>query len=257
VKRIRGGSGLGDSIYLRPIVDHFERAGERVQVCSAYPDVFLGTNAEVEPFARNNIDVLGHYVLGKGNPTTNQWQDVCASAGVSVRLGFDWPVRNQALVDRLRAQADGRPIIAIHGGRTPMDRTDGFGAELLPEREAFDAVLEALAGCFLVQIGRGERRYQLRAEVDLNGSTSVADLIDVARIADRLVAQCSFAIPLAEVFDKPLLVVWAASGMSEYRHPYIRQITPQKVLSKPTSRFVVDDWPIEKIGEAARAFRQL
>jgi hypothetical protein len=70
-----------------------------------------------------------------------------------------------------------------------------------------------------------------------------------------VVGQCSFAIPLAEVFDKPALFVWAARGMQHNMHYYIKAITPQKVLSKETSRFVIDDWPVEKIQEVARTFR--
>jgi len=210
----------------------------------------------VEPFDRFNIDVLAHYTAGKRDPTTNQWQDICRSAGIKeIPLRFDWTVRNQTLIEAMRADAGGRPLIVVHGGRTPMGRTDGFGAELLPERPAFVAALAALEGCFLVRVGKGADLYDLPVDVDLNGATSVSDLLDIATICDGVVGQCSFAIPLAEVFDKPLLVVWAASGMSEYRHPYIRQITPQKVLSKPTSRFVVDDWPIEKIQEVVRTFR--
>ena len=38
-------------------------------------------------------------------------------------------------------------------------------------------------------------------------------------------------------------------------HPYVRSITPQKVLSKPTSMYVVDDWDGGRIEEGARALR--
>lgn len=256
--RIRGGAGLGDAMYIRPIAEHFIRAGERVTVCNDHAEVFLGSGAEVKPFDRFNIQVLAHYVLGKRDPTTNQWQDVCKAAGVGeLPLRFEWPVRNHALVDALLAEAAGRPMIVVHGGRVPMGRTDGFGKELLPEQRAFDAALSQLTECFTVRIGKGADLYPLKVSVDLNGGTSVSDLLDIGSICDGVVGQCSFAIPLAEVFDKPALFVWAAHGMQHNVHQYIRQITPQKVLSKPTSRFVVDDWPIERIQEAARAFRDV
>lgn len=254
--RIRGGAGLGDAIYIRPIAEHFIRAGEKVTVCSGYPDVFLGTGAKVEPFDRFNIQVLAHYVAGKQDTTTNQWQDICKSAGVSVPLRFDWTVRNPQLLEAIRADAAGRPIILVSGGRAPMGRTDGFGAELLPERSAFEATLAALDDSFLVQVGKAEPLYPLKADVNLNGSTSIPDLFDLASLCDGVVGQCSFVIPLAEAFDKPLLCVWAAHGMQANMHPYIRAITPQKVLSKPSSRFVIDDWPEEKIRAVARSFRE-
>ena len=254
MKRIRGGSGLGDSVYLRPIVDHFVRTDEVVQVCSDYPDIFIGSGADVQPFGRNNINVLGHYVAGKSNPNTNQWQDVCNAAHVgALELKFEWQVINWSLVDDLRTQAGGRSIVLIHGGRAPMGRTDGFGAELLPDCRAFNAALFALKECLTVQVGKADQIYRLKADVDLNGATSVSDLLDIASICDGWLAQCSFAVPLAECFDKPLLAVWASRGLAPGRHAYIQQITPQKVLSKPTSHFVVDDWPTHKIREAALA----
>lgn len=256
MKRIRGGSGLGDALYVRPIAEYFIRQGEKVTVCSDYADVFAGSGAIVEQFGRTNISVLAHYTQGKSDPSTTQWQDVCRSAGVTVPLQFDWAVKNQKLVDDLRAKAEGRPIMVVHGGRAPMGRTDGFGAELLPDRRAFDAVLSELRDCYLVRIGKGTQLYQLPVNIDLNGGTSVTDLLDVASICDGMAAQCSFAVPLAEVFDKPLLAIWSARGLCA-SHAYVKTITPQKILSKPTSRFVMDDWSDEKIQGAAHAFRQL
>lgn len=257
VKRIRGGSGLGDAIYLRPIVEYFIRAGELITVCCGYPSVFDGTGATVLPFDRFNIDVLAHYTAGKLQRGTNQWQDICLSAGVQVPLRFDWTVKNTALIERLRTQAAGRPLVIVHGGRVPMARTDGFGRELLPAREAFDAALAAISNCFLVQVGKADQVYPLKVDLSLNGSTSVSDLLDLGSSCDAIVGQCSFVIPLAEAFDKPLLIVWAAEGMSPARHYYISSITPEKVLSKSSSKFVMDNWPQQKIREVARAFRNV
>jgi len=255
--RIRGGSGFGDALYLRPIVEHMVGAGEQVTVCSDHADVFLGAGCEVAAFDRFNIDVLAHYTQFKADLTTNQWQDICRAAQVFVPLKFEWKIQNHALVDGLCVDAGGRPIVLVHGGRTPMGRIDGFGKELLPERAAFDAVLGELQDCFTVRVGKGGDAYPLEVNVDLNGSTSVTDVLDIGWICDAVLGQCSFAIPLAEAFDKPALFVWAARGMAAGPHPYIRRITPQKVLSKKTSRFVVDDWPQDKIREAAREFRHL
>lgn len=255
--RIRGGSGLGDSLYVRPIAEYYARAGGEVTVASNHPDVFIGAPVKVESFRRDRIDVVAHYVVGKADTSTTQWRDVCKLAGAPLDLpfGFSWTVLNTELVSRVATAAAGRPIVLVHGGRNPMARTDGFGMELLPRREAFEAVLEAFAGCYLVRIGKKEQEiYPLPSDEDLNGSTRVSDLLDLAQISQAVVAQCSFAVPLAEAFDKPLLAVWSAKGLAA-REPYIRAITPQKVLEKRTSSFVMDDWPLERITEAARAFR--
>lgn len=257
MKRVRGGSGVGDAIYVRVVAEYLAKIGP-VMACSDQADIFIGAGVEVAPFSRERIDHLAHYTAGKNDTRTTQWQDVCRAAGIpEIPLSFVWTVRNQILIDDLKAMAKGRPIILVHGGRAPMARTDGFGAELLPKRAAFDGVLDALQGCFTVEVGKGTELYPLRADVDLCGRTSVSDLLDIGWSCDGVIGQCSFVVPIAECFDKPLLAIWASHGMEHTRHPYIRTITPQKVLAKATSSFIVDDWPIEKIKEAIDAFRLL
>ncbi len=254
---MRGGSGLGDSLYQRPLVDHFIRQGEPVTVCSEWPDVFDGSGATVEGFSRNNINVLAHYSLRRMQKGTNQYEDICIQAGVQgVPLRFDRQIRNRTLVDGIRSRAQGRRVILLHGGRTPMDRKDNYGATLLPDESAFAAVLDVLNDCYVVEIGSASnKRYALKSDLDLNGKTSVSDLLDLGAACDGIVAQCSFCVPLAEAFDKPLLAVWSSRGLVDSSDT-VKSIRPEKILSKRTSTFVMDDWPVEKIQEAARAFYQ-
>ena len=69
----------------------------------------------------------------------------------------------------------------------------------------------------------------------------------------EFVGYCSFVVPLAESLNKPALLVWARRGLRA-GHPYIRAITPEKILQKPaTSRFVIDDASDAQINEAADA----
>lgn len=253
--RVRGGRGLGDALYIRPVAEHFVRAGRKVTVCSDYSDVFIGSGAEVARFERTGCNVVAHYTHGKNKTDTNQWQDVCTSAGVpGLDLRFKWEVQNDSLVRDLAASACGRPILMVNGGRPPMGRADGFAAEMLPRREAFEALLGGLRDCFIVEVGQGPELYPLKADIDLSDRTSPADLLDIATVASGLIGQCSFMIPLAEAFDKPLVVVWAARGLQS-REQFIKQCTPQKILSKASSRWIMDDWAPEKIAEAAHAFR--
>lgn len=249
---IRGGRGLGDSIYVRPIVEHLLDSGQRrVIVCSDYPSIFAGLECSVEPHRRDGVDVLAHYTRGKSNPRTTQWEDICASAGIFVPLKITWQRRHAALIEELRGMARGRPLVLVHGGRTHR----WSQGHLLPAKRAFDAVLGELKDCFTVRVGGTDAVYPLETSVDLSGRTSVADLIDLGRECDGIVGQCSFAVPLAEVFDKPAMFVWASSGLAPQRHAYLRQITPRKILSKPTSVFVMDSWTDEQIKEEVRAFR--
>lgn len=254
--RLRGGSGLGDSVYLRPVVDHLVGNGDVVTVLSNYPDLFRDTGATVQPFAKNPVNVLGHYSFFRSRQTTNQFQDVLESARISadVPLQFEWRIANHALVADLRRMAARRRLILVHGGREPFGRTDGLGMEIMPTREAFAAALSAIGDSFTVRIGKGLHLYDLPADLDLVEKTSISDLIDLHAACDGVVTQCGFPVPLAECFGRPALVVFGAAGLAS-RHPIIRLITPAKILCKPSSSFLVDDWTDERIMEAARAFR--
>lgn len=256
LKVVRGGSGLGDSIYVRPVAEYLVQAGHQVIVRSDYRDVFRGAEVEIEKFRREACHVVAHYSSRKGYVTTNQWEDVCINAGIPpIPLSFKWEIQNTTLTRDLQAMAKGRPIVMVNGGRPPMGRTDGFAREMLPKRAAFDAVLGALGDSFTVEVGKGNELYPLTADVDLADRTSAADLLDIASVSSGLVGQCSFMIPLAEALDKPLLVVWAAQGLVSETE-FIRQCTPRKILSKPSSRFVMDDWAALQIEQEVQTFRE-
>lgn len=239
--RLRGGSGLGDSLYLRPITEWYQADGQPLTVMTDFPDVFRGTDAIVEPFNRNRINVLAHYANAKTNPATNQWQDIIRSAGLDIPLRFTWDTVSDTYVRRKRWAGNRRPMILVIGGREPMGRDDGFGRELLPRAGAFKAALDELDDCYRIRIGKGRQAYEVQCDLDLTNDTSVEQLMDLAKECDGIVGQCSYAIPLAEGFDKPLLIVWAYAGLCS-RVPYISQITPAKILSKETSLHVVDNY---------------
>jgi hypothetical protein len=255
---MRGGSGLGDSVYLRVVAEHFVRSGESVTVRSNYPEVFIDSGATVEPFCKfPAVDVIAHYHGGRRNQKSTQYADMLKCAGITeeVPLRFTWNARNRALVDDLMSRAAGKPLVIVHGGRAPFGRVDGVGAELLPKRESFEAVLAMFADCFTVRVGKGKQIYALPADYDLSDQTSVSDLLDTVSTCDAVVTMCGYPVPMAECFGKPVLAVWAARGLRSVR-PIIPSITPAKILSAPTSHYVVDDWDAPRMTNAVRAFRR-
>src|SRR5687767_6227046 len=124
MRTIRGGSGLGDAIYVASVVRHLNHKGERLRVATSWPDVFRYLDAECIPFTRTGIDILAHYSARKPQPT-KQWQDCCLAAGITetVDLRLEW---------RGKRRLDTGPVVLVQLPRSPMGRTDGFGASLLP-----------------------------------------------------------------------------------------------------------------------------
>jgi hypothetical protein len=257
-KSIRGGMGLGDALYVQSVVRHLVEKGESLKVCTAWPDVFrqLGPKVTTAPFSRQ-VQILAHYSAKKQKVGTTQFQDVCETAGIrgKVDLRLDWKVEDEKLVGWLKETADGRPLVLVQLPRAPMGRKDGFGAELLPDCRVIEKVIARLKErrALIVQIGAGASLYGLRGiDVDLANKTTVTQMLDVASAADAFVGYCSFLIPLAESFSKPALLVWSKRGLRS-NHPYIRAITPEKILHKKTSRALIDDANETQIAEAADA----
>lgn len=258
--KIRGGAGFGDAMYVRVVAEYFVRRGESVKVATPWPDVFIGSGASTFPFTRDNIDVIAHYVDNRYRQETTQFRDMCLRAGIRdrLKLEFKWEQRNPELLRRVREQAAGRPIVLVHAGREPFGRTDGLGLDLIPRATVFAQALFALSDCLTIGIGDGKRQfYTPEVELDLVGKTSVRDILDLGTVCTGVLAQVSFCVPLAECFGKPFLGVWSAKGLRTPSRPLLTTVTPGKILEKPTSLHVIDDWEDERINGGVNAFRQL
>jgi hypothetical protein len=259
VRRIRAGSGLGDSIYLQSIARHLVGLGWQLRVCTSYPDVFP-LPVQLAPFTRFDIDHRFHYLEGLDNTATNQFEDMCRGPtgmpGLSkVELRLDWQVRNSKLVERVQQVAGDRPILIVHAGREPMDRKDHFGSDLLPQASAVARALTVVRErYFAVAVGQGPRLYEPQVDLDLHNQTSVADLIDLVSISARALCQISFMLPLAESLGKPLLCVFAERGLVS-RNPHLRKLTPAKVLCKPATDWQITDNDTLNNREMTLAFR--
>lgn len=240
---IRGGRGIGDALYLQSIVRHLKEAGKRLKVSTDWPDVFSQLGVETEPFRRNNIERVSHYTSRKNEKGTDQFQDCCINAGIlePVDLRLDWTAKNPRILSEVRNPYR-LPIIVVQMPRQPFGRSDGYGAELLPDCRRIQDAIDALSKkAIIVQVGAGDALFNFeRVDLDLSNRTSVVDLLDVASLADGFLGYCSFIVPLAESFSRPALLVWSRRGLAS-SNEYIRTITPTKILHRVSSRAVIDD----------------
>lgn len=257
---LRGGSGLGDSLYVQSVARHLiQTRGLRLRVNSNWPDVFrpLGEACQVVPFDRK-ATLVAHYSARKQERGTTQFQDCCISAGLRepVELRLDWKMVRPEWATDLTRHAGRRPIIVVQLPRQPMNRPDGFGKELLPQREALQAAVHQLKAqdAFLVQVGAGKPVYELDyIDLNLANCTTVTDLIDIALSCDGFLGYVSFIVPLAESLAKPLLCVWSQAGLKAPNR-FISSITPRKILQYRSSRAVIDNQPEQERSAAVDAF---
>lgn len=259
-KTIRCGRGLGDALYLQSVVRHLVNKGQKLHVMTDWPDVFEPLSDEVmlHPFSRERIDVIAHYTIRKHYTDTTQFKDCCIQAGITepVELRLDWTVKNASLVASVKSKAAGKPIMLVEMIRNPMNRSDRFGIELLPDLELMQEVLTKLKEqYFLVQVGRGKELFKFDGiDLDLTNATTVSDLIDLAYASSAMYGYCSFFVPLAESLNKKSLFVWSRRGLNS-NEQFIRTITPQKILHKrDISHYIVDNWPEQRIKEVLNDF---
>lgn len=255
---IRGGSGLGDAIYLQSIARALIEMGETVEACSDWPDVFapLGDRVKVSPFRRHPVDHNAHYSMRRGVAGTSQFEDCCIQAGLgrNVEFRLGWQVRNASVLDRL-SNPHGLPVVVVSMPRAPFGRDDGFGVEFLPNCHRIQQAINMLRGRALtVQVGKGEAAFEFRGiDLDLANETNVSDLLDVASLAAGFLGFCSYIVPMAEAQEKPGLFVWSRRGLQS-RHLVVRQMTPEKILHRRSSAFVIDDCDEEAMRTAVDAF---
>lgn len=252
MKSIRGGSGLGDSLYVQAIARHLLRRGERrLQVCSDYPDLFkpLADKVEVVPHRRIGVDIHATYTMRKHCADTDQFRDCCISAGIRepVELRIEWQSD--------KAIESNKPIVCVQLPRLPMGRTDGFGADVMPDCGAIQRIIDRLADrVTLVQIGKGEPTYRFNGiDMDFANQTSVEGMMDIAACAAGFIGFCSFMVPLAESLGRPGLFVWSSKSRTS-KDLFVRQITPRKVLHSRQSSAIYDNEPAARLDAVADSF---
>lgn len=255
---IRSGKGLGDNLYLQSIARHLVETGHRPIVCTSFPDLFrpLSGKVDVEPYRRDHVDRVAHYISRKRVPGTDQFVDCCINAGVGDRaeLRLDWSPVNFPLLARLKAQ--GKPVVMVQLPRHPMGRADGYGADLLPDCTVIQRAIDRIGDrAFKVQVGQGEPLFRFSGiDLDLANATTVSDLLDVAYASDGALGYCSFIVPLAESLNKPTLLVWSRRGLRS-SNSFVRAIVPEKIIHRPsTTRAVVDDAKEAELNGAVDAF---
>lgn len=256
-QRIRAGGGLGDALYLQSVVRHLVNSGNtNLEVCTKWEDVFLPLQGKIKlaPFSREKIDILAHYTRRK-HLLTKQFDDSCIIAGINepVELKLDWLGRNSDFVKKIKLSK--KPNLAVLTYRYPMDRADGFAEELLPSLKVFNYCLSILQNHFnIVLVGAGEALAEYNYyDIDFRNQTTVRDLIDIVSKCDAVFSYCSFMIPLAESLNKKALFCWSRKGLRSSTE-YIKQITPEKILHKSSSSYIVDNWDVDKMEDTLNEF---
>jgi len=237
---IKASKGLGDALYLRAIALHLLERGEAVTIFTLWPEAFHGVAATVKGLDQltgaEDLELAAYCVFCR-NPALerqDQFTRACLQVGIRepVALRLDWKVRNPALVERIKAQAGGRPILVYQPNKKANNPEQAL---LRPRSEAFNAHLAAQRECFRVKVGTHhalDRDEGAPCDLDLFDRTSVSDVIDIATAADRFFGETCWLLVAAEALDKPFTCMFSRRGLASPRRR-VCNVTPALVFHKP------------------------
>lgn len=234
------GGGLGDTVYMRAVVLHLLKRGEKLKVFTRYPDMFADLPLEVAPEQTKgkqdaDVRVVGYSAKERQPPGVDIFQRTCRNTGIAerVELRIDWKVRNTKLLDKIKRDANGRRIFVYQPLKAVNDKKP-WSPLTKPRREAFVKVLERHADFYRVKLGHPPsvpEDKDMPCELDLWGRAFIFDTFDVLSIADLCFSQPSFINAAAEALDKNYICMFSRAALNS---SYVRvsSTTPESLFHK-------------------------
>jgi ADP-heptose:LPS heptosyltransferase len=275
---IKGASGLGDNIYLYPIVKHFASLYDKVYIMSDYPELFeslpnvtcskhLKLNfipiADGKTVRKKEIDLRCTYGPRKHKIGTDQFQDTYIFARTQghqipdLKLELPWELKNTELVNTVRMIANKnafRKIAVVAAPYQPFGRTDKWGSEITIDPEVIQYICDDLKelGYLVITIGNDFCLYEPMVEYNMIGQTTVPDMLDLVKMADLTVTQIGNLLPISEALNTKNITIFS-KNIPNCEHKFLRAITPDKcVHRKDINLSMYDNEPVEKIREFCR-----
>jgi len=237
--RIKGPTGFGDAIYMYPIVKHFIEGGDNVTVLTRHPYVFENLDCDIAPID-DGYDIDCNYIRRKGDPNTNQFQDMCIEAGIKrqIPLKLDYPRTFNNTTKR---------ICLVQRPYYPMNE-ERLRTELMPDYTIMQRLIHDHPDLFFVEVGQSSA-YGFKFSgigLDMVDKTDYKGLLDLYSMADIVLSQIGYSVALAEALDTRIFVLFAQSGLDSEEY-FFRTITPKKVITKESSYWASDSMEYDDI----------
>lgn len=187
-------------------------------------------DAKPEPDER---EVRAMYFERKSMPGTNQFEDMCADAGVEFVADvpeFDFQYHYANDVD---LEID-RPICLI---KHPSYKNGGDKrfADLISNEKVFEGIIKRFRDrFFFIQVGAENEDFRVFPDIDYNliGKTSVTQLCRLVELSEMVITRPGHLLPMAEGLKKKCFMIFA-SKLKRSKDQFLRTITPQKLMVRP------------------------
>jgi hypothetical protein len=237
---IRGSQGLGDAIYLWPVVKYYSERGKDVTIITRYPEVY----SNLKCTAIQESEFVDCQCSARTKELdTNIYEDTLLLSGITEKIPFEFefkkvfiPVINTSkriCVVRL-------PSAPVKGGEET--------AIMIPKPEVYQNIINAFKDrVYFVSVGKQiECEHKLSGiDLDLSNTETLNDYFSVLSCADIIMTQPGHCVPIAEALGKKLFCIFASAGLISDVKRY-RFTTPQKILTRSESAFC-QDGDLEKV----------
>jgi len=248
---LRGAGGLGDAVYMYPVLKYYLEHGQSVEILTKYPDVY-------KPLKKLGLIVTDRYAKQPDRECryapryaiqkTTTFEDTVMLAGIEEKLtlkiefespgSFDFKTKNKICVIR-------NPSLPMNG--------KGIGELLIPDCTIFQKIIDAFKDrVYFILAGNsgGNFSFPLKGiDLNLTEKLSLPQVMQLITQADINLTQCGFIFPFCEALNRKVFVLFSDRGM-KCNHKFFPYIIPKKVINKPSIvSYAIDNEPHEKILE--------
>jgi len=241
IKKVRGLSGLGDALYIYPVVKELSKT-LRLSVSTDFPEIFSLLPVKTENFYRaQEVDYNLSYLPYKESLQRTQYQDICYLADLYPEYSLDvYPVESHATEAIRRLKRGGKKVCAVKAPAYPMGSKNS--EVLLPDTAIFQIIINAFKDSLIfVSLGKNIDFENYENVYSLVDKTSILEYIKCVSLCDYVLTCPGNMLAIAEGYKIPSLTIFTKRGL-ESDVPFFSSIKPEKVIEYPEiSKHSLDD----------------
>jgi hypothetical protein len=229
---LRGARGLGDSVYMYPVLKYYLEHGQTVEILTNYSEIYSPLKKLGLIISDRNSkqpDRECRYAPRYPNQSTTTYQDTLFFAGINEKI----PLKIEYECKRHFEFKTNKKICVIRAPVFPMNgRPEGY--RLIPRLTSYQTIIDAFSDqCYFVLAGnRSAFKFDLKGiNEDLTGQLGISDLLRLIDQSEIVLTQSAFFHPFSEALGRRAFLLFAEEGMiTPYKfHHYI---TPKKIINR-------------------------
>jgi len=245
---LRGAGGLGDAVYMYPVLKYYLEQGQKVEILTKYPEIY-------QPLKKSELIITDRYAKLPDREcryaprypiqTTTTYQDTLILSGIEQHL----PLEIEFECSKEFNFPTKKKICIIRDIILPMKQR-GDEKCLIPDGKYFQTIIDAFKKYFYFVLAGNTNNYKYKLkgiDLDLTNCLNIFELLQLISQSNICLSQSCFFLPFAEALNKKEFVIFASEG---FKSPlkFYRYITPAKIINKPEIiGSCIDDESIEKV----------